>query len=566
MPFYEKYLEKPIDVHGSFAELCRDFKVNVPDGFNFAYDVADVLAEEQPQATAMLWYSDTMEKRTFTFADMKRLSDQSAVYLRSLGIVKGDKVMLVLKSHHAFWPTILALHKIGAVAVPATHMLTQKDYIYRFNTAGIKMVVAAGEQAIMDHIDAALAECPSVEIRAFSRSTYAAEKGNNGWLDYDAGCVASMPHLPGGESPKDRGDYPSGTDPLFMFFSSGTTGYPKMVLQNHNYPLGHIATALLWHRCIPGGLHYTMADTGWAKSFWGKMYGQWLCESAVLTHDYEKFKAADQLALLAEAKVTTFCTPPTILRFMIREDLKAYDLSSLRHCTTAGEALNPEVFTRWLEGTGRPLCEGFGQTETTLLCGTPYPWVEPRIGSMGRPMPGWDVVIVDGEDQEVAPGVTGEVCIRVPTGRRPVGLFDGYYRDPAKTAEAEHDGFYHTGDTAYRDEDGYFWYVGRTDDLIKSSGYRIGPFEVESALMEHPAVVECAVTGVPDQERGFAVKATIVLAAGYAPSPELTKELQDHVKKVTAPYKYPRVVQYAASLPKTVNGKIRRAEIREGDK
>jgi acetyl-CoA synthetase len=423
------------------------------------------------------------------------------------------------------------------------------------NAASVKMLLTTPRFGVVQAMEEALPECKTLEKLA----VFGGEVPNERWLDFDAELETAP------DKPVERNTVK--TDMMLMAFSSGTTGYPKMVWHDYTYPLGHIMTGCFWHRCKDGGLHFTISDTGWLKSLWGKMYSQWLAGSAVFTYDFDKFSAPDILEKIEKYKVTTFCAPPTMYRYLIKEDLKKYDLSSLTHCTTAGEALNPEVYKVWLEGTGHKIFEGFGQTETTLSCWTGFPWMQPRLGSMGLPSPGYRMIIADEDGREVSAGVTGEICIKTDEegGGKPFGMFSGYYRDDETTKSVWHDDLYHTGDTAYKDEMGFLWYVGRTDDVIKSSGYRIGPFEVESVLMEHPAVLECAVTGVPDPERGFAVKATVVLSQGYEGSPELTKELQNHVKKTTAPYKYPRIVEYADVLPKTISGKIRRVEIREHD-
>ena len=558
MPIYEEYIGRHRDNFATLEDLQKNYKVTYPDSFNFAYDVLDVLAKRSPDKLAMLWVSNDGHERRFTFGEMSRLSNKAANFFRNQGIRKGDLVMLVLKRGYEFWYCMMGLHKIGAIAVQATHMLLAKDYIYRMNAGKIKMIVMTGDGDCTEHFDEALDQYETLKSRAVTRG-----KKVEGGIDFDTACEA------GGDGWTRRDDDQNTrvTDPMTMSFSSGTTGYPKMVLHDHSYPLGHLATGVLWHRVEDGGLHFTISDTGWLKSLWGKMYGQWLGESAVFTYDFEKFSAADILSKLDKYKITTFCAPPTMYRFMIHEDFTPYDLSSLKHCCTAGEALNPEVYTKWLKNTGLKIFEAFGQTETTLVCSTLYPWMQPRLGSMGLSSPGYKIVIADEDGNEQPFGVTGEICIRTDegVGGKPLGLFRGYYLDEAATANSWHDGLYHTGDTAYRDEMGFLWYVGRVDDVIKSSGYRIGPFEVESALMEHPAVMECAVTGVPDPDRGFAVKATVVLCKGYTGSASLTKELQDYVKHVTAPYKYPRIIEYVEELPKTISGKIRRVEIREKD-
>ncbi|AFV01946.1 Acetyl-coenzyme A synthetase [Dehalobacter sp. UNSWDHB] len=558
MIMYEKYIGRHRDDYVTLEDLYKNFKVTCPDDFNFAYDVLDKLAEEKPDQLAMLWVSNSGEEKRITFAEMKRWSDKTANYFKSLGIKKGDLVLLVLKRSYLFWYAMMALHKIGAVAVQATNLLTAKDYIYRCQAAGIKMAVITADGDCTRHFDEAAPECKTVQMKAVTKHKEAGE----GWLDFEAGVEAAS----------DKWERPTGeeatkvTDMLIMAFSSGTTGYPKMVSHDHAYPLGHIMTGIFWHRVEPGGLHFTISDTGWLKSLWGKMYGQWLGESAIFTYDFDTFNGADILQKLEKYQITTFCAPPTMYRFMLREDVKNFNLSALKHCCTAGEALNPEVFNQWRQATGLRIFEGFGQSETTVCCSILYPWVQPRPGSMGMPTPGYQMVVADEDGKEVDPGVTGEICIKAPDyATKTKGLFMGYYRDEVNTQRSWHDGLYHTGDLAYRDELGFLWYIGRNDDIIKSSGYRIGPFEVESALAEHPAVLESAVTGVPDPIRGFNVKATIVLNKGYEPSEDMIKELQDHVKKVTAPYKYPRVIEFVTELPKTISGKIRRVEIREKD-
>lgn len=558
MPIYEEFTGRHRDDFATLDELQRNYKITYPDTFNFAYDVLDVIAERTPDKLAMVWVSKDNERKDFSFRDMSLLSNKAANFFRSHGIRKGDFVMLVLKRGYEFWYCMMGLHKLGAVAVQATHLLTAKDYVYRLNSAGIKMIVMTGDEHCTEHLDEAADQYKTLELKAVTRG-----KKVDGWIDFDSEF----------QMQSDVWTRPTGdedtkvTDIMAMAFSSGTTGYPKMVWHDHSYPLGHLITGVFWHRVEDGGLHFTISDTGWLKSLWGKMYGQWLGETAIFTYDFDKFSAADILSKISQYKITTFCAPPTMYRFMIKEDFSPYDFSRLRHCTTAGEALNPEVYSQWLKNTGLKIFEGFGQSETTLVCGTLYPWMQPRLGSMGLQTPGINMVILDEDGKEAPTGVNGEICIRTDEehGGKPLGVFRGYYRDEEGTKRAWHDGIYHTGDTAYRDEMGFLWYVGRTDDVIKSSGYRIGPFEVESAMMEHPSVTECAVTGVPDPDRGFAVKATVVLSKGYTGTPELTKELQEHVKKVTAPYKYPRIIEYVDELPKTISGKIRRVEIREKD-
>ena len=549
MTLYQRFLRKP--EFGSYEDFLHNFRINVPENFNFAYDVLDVIAEEEPEKRALQWAHMDGRERAFTFAEIARLSKQAANLFVRLGIQKGDKVMLVLRRHYTFWIAIMALCRIGAVAVPATHLLTKKDIVYRANCAGIKMVVTSAEGCFAASCEEALSECPTVE------KLLIVDGEREGWLDFEALLAEESDEFPRPAEPLKHDDI------MLLYFTSGTSGMPKMVGHNFDYPLGHIQTAVFWHQCVDGGLHLTVSETGWMKSVWGKLYGQWLAGSAIMVYDFEKFVPKDMLAVLEKYKVTTFCAPPTIYRFMILEDVSKYDLSSIQHCTTAGEPLNPEVFEKWKELTGHELREIFGQTELCVTVGT-FPWMKVCPGSMGKPSPQFDVDIVDEDGKSCPAGQVGEIVVRTQY-ETPVGMFLGYYRDEEGTKAVWHDGMYHTRDLAWRDEWGYYWYVGRADDVIKSSGYRIGPFEVESALMEHDAVVETAITGVPDPVRGQIVKATIVLKKGYEPSEELKKELQNHVKKLTAPYKYPRVIEFVDELPKTISGKIRRVELRERD-
>ena len=549
MTLYQRFLRKP--EFGSYEDFLHNFRINVPENFNFAYDVLDVIAEEEPDKRALQWAHMDGRERAFTFAEIARLSKQAANLFVRLGIQKGDKVMLVLRRHYTFWIAIMALCRIGAVAVPATHLLTKKDIVYRANCAGIKMVVTSAEGCFAASCEEAMPDCPTVE------KLLIVDGAREGWLDFEALLAEESDEFPRPAEPLRHDDI------MLLYFTSGTSGMPKMVGHNFDYPLGHIQTAVFWHQCVDGGLHLTVSETGWMKSVWGKLYGQWLAGSAIMVYDFEKFVPKDMLAVLEKYKVTTFCAPPTIYRFMILEDVSKYDLSSIQHCTTAGEPLNPEVFEKWKELTGHELREIFGQTELCVTVGT-FPWMKVCPGSMGKPSPQFDVDIVDEDGKSCAAGQVGEIVVRTQY-ETPVGMFLGYYRDEEGTKAVWHDGMYHTRDLAWRDEWGYYWYVGRADDVIKSSGYRIGPFEVESALMEHDAVVETAITGVPDPVRGQIVKATIVLKKGYEPSEELKKELQNHVKKLTAPYKYPRVIEFVDELPKTISGKIRRVELRERD-
>ena len=535
----------------SQEDYRKNLHIRVPENFNFGYDVVDAYAAEQPGKEALLWTDDQGAEIRFTFADIKRESDRTASYFQSLGIGKGDVVMLILKRRYEFWFSILALHKLGAVVIPATHLLTKKDVVYRCNTAGIKAIVAAGERVITDHIAAAMPESPTTELLVS-----VGPEVPEGFLDFHAGIEKAAPFVrPERVNAND--------DVMMMYFTSGTTGEPKMVAHDFTYPLGHITTGLLWHNLHEGSLHLTIADTGWAKAAWGKLYGQWLAGACLFVYDHEKFTPADMLRKIEQYRITSLCAPPTVYRFLIREDLTKYDLSSLEYCTTAGEALNGAVYDTFLRLTGIRLMEGFGQTETTMTLGT-MPWTEPKPGSMGLPNPQYDIDLLRPDGTPCEDGEKGQIVVRVGKDK-PIGLFKGYYRDEELTRRVWHDGIYYTGDMAWRDEDGYYWFVGRIDDVIKSSGYRIGPFEVESALMTHPAVVECAITGVPDDIRGMVVKATIVLGKEWKDKAgdDLVKELQNHVKHETAPYKYPRIIEFVDELPKTISGKIRRVEIRE---
>ena len=541
----ERYVDETRDEKGNVV----DYQYKYPENFNFAYDVVDAIAEAEPGRRAMIWCNPCGEEHVFTYGDLKRYSDKTANMLRAKGIGKGDMVMVVLKRHYQFWFTILALHKLGAVIIPATFLLTKHDIVYRVNSASVKAVICTGQGDVAAHFDESAPECPTLQTKLMVNGE------RDGWEDF----MTEMEKAPESFA---RGPTRA-SDPMILYFSSGTTGNPKMALHPYTYALGHLATAKYWHNVDPEGIHFTIADTGWGKAVWGKLYGQMFMESCVFVYDFEKFVASDILDKVSQYGVTSLCCPPTMFRFFLQEDVKSWDLSRLTYCTIAGEALSPDVFNKWYEATGIKLMEGFGQTETTLLIAN-LVGMEPKPGSMGKPIPQYDVMIVDEDGQPVQPGVTGEIVVKLDHGK-PLGLFDCYDRDEKRTKEAMHDGLYHTGDTAWMDEDGYYWYVGRTDDVIKSSGYRIGPFEIESVLAEHPAVLECAVTGVPDPLRGNVVKATIVLRPGFAASEELKKELQNHVKKETAPYKYPRVVEFVDELPKTVNGKIRRVEIRQND-
>ena len=537
-----------------YNDFYNHFSLNVPDNFNYAYDVVDEYARLEPGKRALVWCDDAENERIFTFADIKRISDQAANFFLSCGIGKGDTVLVILQRRHEYWTTLMALSKIGAVAIPATHMLMKKDLVYRMEKAHVKMVVSVNEDELCDNIRKAMKEVPCVQ--------HAATIGKReGFIDYTEAVEKQSEELDIPFRSERSADYL-----LLLYFTSGTTGMPKMVTLPQRYTLGHIVTARYWLNCMDDGLHFTLAETGWAKASWGKLFGQWLCGSAIFAYDFHgKFDPSALMEHIARYKITTFCAPPTVYRFMIKSDMSKYDLSSIKYMMTAGEALNPEIYRQIRMKTGHPIYEGFGQTETTVVCATFSEFMEIRPGSMGRPSPLYYVQLLDNEGKPVEQGETGEICIRLRDKQN--GLFVGYYNDPALTETVMYDGYYHLGDLAFCDSDGYYWFVGRKDDIIKSSGYRIGPFEVESALMEHPAVLECAITGVPDTEgvRGQLVKATIILAPGYEPSDALVKELQNHVKKTTAPYKYPRVVEFVKELPKTISGKIRRVQIRKND-
>ncbi|MDR1059926.1 MAG: AMP-binding protein [Clostridiales bacterium] len=548
---YRKYLERA--EFDSYEDFAKNLKIVAPQSYNFAFDVVDAYADEQPGKLALIWVNDSGEERRFTFADIKSASNRAANFLAGLGIKKGDYVMLILKRRHEYWPIMMALHKLGAITIPATHLLTAKDIEYRNNAADIKMIISVGDDLVADSVDKAHGNSRSLERKVMLG------KSRPGWLNYEDG-VRDMPDT----FARPEGAAAAGlSDPMLMYFTSGTTGMPKMVQHNYEYSLAHMLTAKYWQNVGEGEPHLTLSDSGWGKFVWGKLYGQWLCGAVVFAYDMEKFVPSKILELIEKYDVATFCAPPTMYRFLIKEDLTKYKFRKLRYCTIAGEPLNPEVYYQFLKATGIKLHEGFGQTETVLQIAN-YIWTEPKPASMGKPSPLYDIEIVDERGAVCDPGVKGEITIKLRPGGNS-GLFSGYYRDPELTAAAIRDGVYHTGDMAWADEDGHIWFDGRTDDVIKSSGYRIGPFEVESAILTHPAVLECAVTAVPHPDRGQIVKATVVLAKGRVPSDELAAELQEHVKKVTAPYKYPRIVEFVDELPKTISGKIRRGQIRESD-
>ena len=522
-----------------------DFKNE--DKFNFAFDIVDEIAKKEPDKLAMLHIDKNKVERRISFNDMKRASNQCANYFKSLGIKKGDRVMLILKRHYQFWYAILALHKLGAVAIPATNLLQEHDLDYRFNAADVSAVVCTADGDVSNQIDLAEKNSPSLKTKIMVGGT------RDGWHNFDEEFPLYSAHYYRTE------DSACGNDLMLMFFTSGTTGYPKIAAHSYKYALGHYITAKYWHGVSEDGLHFTISETGWGKALWGKLYGQWLAEGAVFTYDFDRFDAADILPMFAKYNITTFCAPPTMLRMMVKEDISKYDLSSIRHMTTAGEALNPEVYKQFEKATGLQIMEGFGQTELTLvianLMGNPH-----KLGSMGKPTPLYDVDILDLDGKPVADGETGEIVVKT-SEKVPCGLFSGYYKNQEKTDEVWYDGYYHTGDTAWRDEDGFFWYVGRVDDVIKSSGYRIGPFEIESVIMELPYVLECGVSAAPDEVRGQVVKASIVLVKGTEPTEELKKEIQNYVKQHTAPYKYPRIVVFKDELPKTISGKIQRNKL-----
>ena len=546
----------------SYEDYNEHLEFIIPEHFNFAYDVVDAWANEAPDKLALLWTNDEGVERRTTFGQLKAESDQTAAYLQSLGIGKGDPVMLILKRRYEWWIAMLALHKLAAVVIPATHMLTKHDIIYRNTRASVKAIVCVDDPYVVGQIEAAMLESPTLETvvvvgNELGGSLY--DDKPDLWHSWHKEIAAAPAFVRPAEKNENE-------DTMIMYFTSGTSGEPKMVAHDFLYAVGHLTTGVFWHNLSEDSIHLTVADTGWGKAVWGKFYGQWFAGATVFVFDHEKFDADRLLRQMEKYHVTSFCAPPTIYRFMIREDLSRYDLSALRYCCTAGEALNPAVYEKFFEQTGIRLMEGFGQTETTMTLGT-MPWMEPKPGSMGKPNGQYQVDLLKPDGTRCEDGEKGEIVIRVG-GQKPLGLFKEYYRDPDLTRQAWHDGYYFTGDMAWRDEDGYYWFEGRIDDVIKSSGYRIGPFEVESALMTHPAVVECAITGVPDDIRGMVVKATVVLGkewkakAGEA----LIKELQQHVKRVTAPYKYPRIVEFVDELPKTISGKIRRVEIRQKDK
>ena len=534
---YRKFVDRTVEDGLLTAISFKD-----EEKFNFAFDVVDELGTNKPDKLAMLHISEDGTERRFTFQDIKKESARAANYFKAMGIKRGDRVMLVLKRHYQFWFAVLGLHKLGAVAIPATNQLLEKDFVYRFGAGNVRAILCTADGDVAGAVDAAAVKSPCLEHRIIVNGN------REGWRSFDEEYKMYSSHFDRTE------DAPCGSDPMLMFFTSGTSGYPKLAAHNYKYPLGHFITAKYWHRVNPDGLHLTISDTGWAKSMWGKLYGQWLCEAAIFVYDFDRFDAEKILPLFSKYHITTFCAPPTMYRMLAKQDLSRFDLSSIEHASTAGEALNPEVYRQFLNATGLPILEGFGQSESTLIIGN-LNGSDHKLGSMGKPVPLYDVHLLDIDGNEVETGETGEICINIQNGL-PCGLAYCYEGNEEVTAETWHDGYYHTGDLAWKDEDGFFWYVGRADDVIKSSGYRIGPFEIESTIMELPYVLECGVSAAPDEVRGQVVKASIVLVKDFVGTEELKKQIQDYVKRRTAPYKYPRIVEFKESLPKTVSGKI----------
>ncbi|MBO5064864.1 MAG: AMP-binding protein [Clostridia bacterium] len=543
----ERIYHKFIDVEENENGTPTSIKFENTENFNFAFDLIDALADKEPEKLAMLHISRDKTERRFTFKDMKKASNQAANYFKSLGIKKGDRVMLILKRHYQYWFAMLGLNKLGAIGIPAPNQLLEHDLEYRFQAAGVKAILCTTDGDVANQVDLAAEKSPELQIKIAVGGT------RDGWRNYDEESRLFSSHY------ERTADAPGGDDLMLMFFTSGTTGYPKIAVHNYKYALGHFHTAKYWHNVDPDGLHFTISDTGWAKAMWGKLYGQWLCEAGLFVYDFDRFDAADILPMFEKYKITTFCAPPTMLRMMIKQDISKYDFSSVKHMTTAGEALNPEVYRQFEKATGLQILEGFGQTESTMIIGN-MTGAPHKIGSMGKPAPIYDVCLLDSDGDPVKAGENGEIVVSVKDGV-PCGLFTGYYHDEDKTKEVWHDGYYHTGDVAWMDEDGFYWYVGRVDDVIKSSGYRIGPFEIESVIMELPYVLECGVSAAPDEVRGQVVKASIVLVKGTDGTDELKKEIQQYVKERTAPYKYPRIVVFKDELPKTTSGKIQRNKL-----
>lgn len=536
----------------SYEDFKENYKVNVPEHFNFGFDIVDAWAKEEPDKMALVWCDDHDEEKRFTFSDISRLSNQAANFFAGLGIKKGMVVLLILRRRWEYWVCATALHKLGAVLIPGSLQLTKKDIAYRANAAKISAIVCVDDPFVIEQVEEAEPEAETLRHKILVGTQ------REGWLSFAEGIQNQSTEFsrPTGEN-ENRWD-----DPMLIYFTSGTTGMPKMVLHNFSYPLGHIVTAKYWQQVQENKLHMSVSDSGWAKFGWGKIYGQWICGAVIFAYDMEKFVPLHLLEKITKYQVTTFCAPPTMFRFMLQEDVTKFDLSCIQHCCIAGEPLNPEVFKKWYELTGLKLCEGFGQSESSVMLAN-FQWFEPKPGSMGKPSPLYNIQLMDNDGNICEDGEEGSIVVMGVDKNPPVGLFTGYYRDKELTEKYLGTGNYNIGDVAWRDSNGYYWFVGRNDDVIKCSGYRIGPFEVESALLEHPSVVECAITAAPDPVRGQVVKATVVLAKGYEPSDALIKELQNHVKHVTAPYKYPRVVEFVDELPKTLGGKIKRAEIRK---
>lgn len=549
----DRYLPR-IDFE-SYEDFKENYRVNVPDNFNFGWDIVDEWAKQEPDKKALVWLSKDMEEKTFTFTDISKLSNRTCHYFRSIGLKKGDVVLLILRRRWEYWVIATALHKLGVILIPGNLLFTAHDIAYRGNMAGISAIIACDDDYIRTQVEEAAPEIPTLQKKI------AVAEPREGW-DYYEDEIAKYSD----EFTRPTGDDTTRTnDTMLIYFTSGSTGMPKMVCHNFAHPLGHIVTAKYWHQVQENKLHMSISDSGWAKFGWGRIYGQWICGAVIFCYDFiGKFNAKNILKVVSDYKVTTFCAPPTMFRFMLQEDMTQYDLSSIENFCNAGEPLNPEVFHRIYELTGKKMREGFGQTEGTVLVAN-FPWIDPKPGSMGMPAPLYNIHLICSDGREAEDGEEGSIMICGIDKYHPTGLFTGYYRNPEMTQAVLGGENYDTCDVAWRDSKGYYWFVGRNDDVIKCSGYRIGPFEVESALLTHPAVVESAITGAPDPVRGQVVKATVVLAEGYTPSDELTKELQNHVKKATAPYKYPRVIEYVDELPKTLGGKIKRAEIRKHD-
>lgn len=544
---YKKYCSEKFSEDG----VLEEFKINPSENFNFAYDIVDEIARLEPNRRAMQWCNIEGDEKTFTFGDLEKLSNKAANFFLSQGIKKGDCVLLMLKRHYEFWYIILALHKIGAIVVPGTHMLKCHDIVYRVKTANIKAAVVTNESNVPQEIIAAQKECGVLT------NLYNVREDKEGFINITKEIEKQSDELKRIETKY--------KEPMLAYFTSGTTGYPKMVVHDYSYALAHLITAKYWQNIDPDGLHLTVAETGWGKAVWGKLYGQWTLGGGIMVYDFDKFVADDLLNIIEKYKVTTFCAPPTIYRFFIKEGMDGHDLSNLKYATTAGEALNLEIIKQFKEKTSLEIKEAYGQTETTCVLLNMI-GKEPRLGSMGKPSPLYNVHLLNEKGEETKDDEVGEICIKPDNENSQIGLFTHYHNDKNLTERMYRGGYYHTGDTATRDKDGYYWYVGRVDDIIKSSGYRIGPFEIESVLMEHPAVLECGVTGVPDEVRGQVVKASIVLTKDYKPTKELEQELKDYVKKNTAPYKYPRVIEFMDELPKTISGKIRRNVLRDDEK